>query len=145
MTCLELKILFLILSGILYTTQNPRFTYKIFVGCQIALSILIAFGDGYLISFHIWLKFKGLSTYQYILKRRQKISNEVIQAAAMPSPSDKGKTLMSFQHKHKSKEESVQRSLVHDLNSSLEQEEEIRVNKSQQIYFNDTEMFVSDN
>lgn len=77
------------------------------------------------------------------MKRRQKISNEVIQSHDIPSPDNNGKNLITFEHKHKSKEESVQRSLVHDLNISIE--EEIRVNKSQQIYFNDTNMFVTDN
>lgn len=36
------------------------------------LNLLISFAMTYLVTYHIWLKYKGLTTYQHILLKREK-------------------------------------------------------------------------
>jgi hypothetical protein len=40
------------------------------------LTLLVLVGNGHLIGFHVFLKTKGLTTYRYIMQRREKLAQQ---------------------------------------------------------------------
>ena len=51
----------------------------------IILETIIVVGNGHLIAFHIFIKCKGLTTYEWIMERRERLQRKEI-AAAKDSP-----------------------------------------------------------
>ena len=130
--------LFIALVDVLFLDSSllPE-EHNVLIIIQLTTSIIIAVADGYLICFHIWLKMKGITTYQYILVRKKKKANRVVNDS-MSNLSDSGKNTRHYETK--AKEESAHRSLVHERNLNSFDECEAQVNKTLQIFSHDTEM-----
>lgn len=138
LACLEVNMIFISLIDVLFLESKLLSNEKVvLVIIQLIASIIIAVADGYLICFHIWLKIKGITTYQYILIRKKKKVNRVINDS-LSNLSDGGKNIMHYETK--AKEESAHRSLVHERNENSFDEFEAQANKTLQIFSHDTEM-----
>jgi hypothetical protein len=105
---------------------------------QLVFDFLIGVANGYLICFHVWLKVKKITTYEFILARRKKDLRRVFSDESPSSIGETGKTLPRFEMKIK--EELSHRSLVHDRNENSLNDSEGQVNKTFQVYFHETEL-----
>jgi len=98
---LELNILsLLIFSIVLFSEYNNHFSdfnnrvnnpkvYIAFVALTFCVSLVVLVGCTYLISFHTFLKCKGISTFDYILmKRERKEKEENERRGDAPTPSE---------------------------------------------------------
>lgn len=89
--------------------NNPQ-VYIAFVAITFVVSLIILIGCSYLISFHTYLKCKGISTFDYILMKREKqerLENGGRGDAPTPSDNSREENEKSKKRKEKKKNEDI--------------------------------------
>ena len=90
---LEINTALIIILESVFLRDTNSVPIKIFSIIDIAICGVIEIGNGYLIMFHIWLKFNNLTTYQHILNKRAKTNSKIIQSPPYESPKLPGNIL----------------------------------------------------
>ena len=55
-----------------YSLGDKGYCFVIMLMVTAIICVMVALGTGYLIVFHVWLRVKGITTYEFIVERRKK-------------------------------------------------------------------------
>ena len=97
---LEINTALIIIFESVYLSEaySASIPIKIFSIVDIVICGCIEIGNGYLILFHIWLRFNHLTTYQYILSKRAKTNSKICQSPPSESQKTYGNILTTECH-----------------------------------------------